>query len=135
MNNTCPVPLFMSRSVMVYKEPTLPFSVSSIMAVVVYFTILQIMIYRSRIRPQAVQVEEVTDVPEVEEEEEEEDEDTEDPEDDQWLFTGRYLELPGMIVLLTSCNGSWRFQLKDTYYYLTQEMVDTLSKQLVKSKD
>lgn len=141
-NSVCYVPLYMSKSLVTYDSKTRVFSYDIFLAILFYYFILQYFfnLLRAVTRDQPF-IEEIPEVEVIESDEDTSDavapseEDTDDPEDDQWLFTGHYLELPGTIVLLTTYNKSWRFQLKDTYYYLTQEMVDSLSKQLVKSKD
>lgn len=145
-NLICQVP-FMSKSLVTYDSKTTSvFPYDIFFTIPFYYFILQhfINFLRRSVQlnsrpfeiPEETTVEDVVDS-EGDMEVEVSEEEVDDPEssDDKWLFTGRYLELPGMIILLTSCNGSWRFQLKDSYYYTTQKVVDTLSKQLVKSKD
>ena len=147
-NLICQVP-YMSNSLIPYThktEWTMPLPIVTMMAIFVYCSILQhfINFLRRSVQlnsrpfeiPEEATVEDIVDSEgdmEVVVSEEEAD----DPEssDDKWLFTGRYLELPGGIVLLTTYNKMWRFQLKESYYYTTQKVVDTLSKQLVKSKE
>lgn len=150
-NNTiCHVSPFMSKSMVPYthKDDLMSLHITTLMAILLYAPLIHCVIttlrrtVRQNSRPFVIP-EESTE-PHLERIESEDDmqaseviseEMTEDPENEKWIFTGRYLELPGSVVLLTTYNKMWRFQRKGAYYYTTQQIVDTLSKQLVKSKD